>query len=51
MAAARMMRALAAFPLDLPGPNRATPFQPVAIEDIAATIAWLAARDPDEAKP
>ena len=29
--------------------NRATPFQPVAVEDIAATIAWLAARDIDDA--
>ena len=28
--------------------SRATPFQPVAVEDIAATIAWLAARDIDE---
>jgi uncharacterized protein YbjT (DUF2867 family) len=40
-----MLRALAAFPLDLPAAESATPFQPVAIEDIAATIAWLAARD------
>jgi len=40
-----MLRALAAFPLDLPDKEMATPFQPVAIEDIAATIAWLAARD------
>jgi uncharacterized protein YbjT (DUF2867 family) len=37
-----MLRALAAFPIDLPAKERATPFQPVAIEDIAATIAWLA---------
>ena len=37
-----MLRALAAFPIDLPAAERATPFQPVAIEDIAATIAWLA---------
>ena len=29
--------------------RRATPFQPVAVEDIAATIAWLAARDIDDA--
>jgi uncharacterized protein YbjT (DUF2867 family) len=44
-----MVRSLAAFPLDLPPAERATPFQPVAMEDIAATIAWLAARDPGEA--
>jgi uncharacterized protein YbjT (DUF2867 family) len=40
-----MLRALAAFPLDLPANESATPFQPVAVEDIAATIAWLADRD------
>jgi uncharacterized protein YbjT (DUF2867 family) len=40
-----MLRALAAFPLDLPAALAATPFQPVAVEDIAATIAWLAGRD------
>jgi uncharacterized protein YbjT (DUF2867 family) len=40
-----MLRALAAFPIDLPAAESATPFQPVAIEDIAATIAWLAGRD------
>ena len=40
-----MLRALAAFPLELPAAEAATPFQPVAVEDIAATIAWLAARD------
>lgn len=40
-----MLRALAAFPLDLPDTEMATPFQPVAVEDIAATIAFLAARD------
>jgi len=44
-----MVRSLAAFPLDLPPAERAAPFQPVAMEDIAATIAWLAARDPGEA--
>jgi uncharacterized protein YbjT (DUF2867 family) len=44
-----MLRALAAFPLDLPSKGMATPFQPVAVEDIAATIAWLAARDIDDA--
>lgn len=40
-----MLRALAALPVDLPDKEMATPFQPVAVEDIAATIAWLAARD------
>jgi uncharacterized protein YbjT (DUF2867 family) len=44
-----MIRALAAFPLQLPAKERATPFQPVAVEDISATIAWLAARPLDEA--
>lgn len=44
-----MLRALAAFPLDLPTAEMATPFQPVAVADIAATIAWLAARDVDDA--
>ena len=44
-----MLRALAAFPLDLPDKEMATPFQPVAIEDISTTIAWLAARDIDDA--
>jgi uncharacterized protein YbjT (DUF2867 family) len=44
-----MLRALAAFPLQLPGDESATPFQPVAVEDIAETIAWLAARDIDDA--
>jgi len=43
-----MLRAIAAFPLDLPTAEMATPFQPVAVEDIAATIAWLAARDFDD---
>ena len=37
-----MLRALAAFPIDLPAAESAVPFQPVAVEDIAATIAWLA---------
>jgi uncharacterized protein YbjT (DUF2867 family) len=41
-----MLRALAAFPIDLPKVESATPFQPVAVEDIAATIAWLACHDP-----
>ncbi|MGT2503044.1 DoxX-like family protein [Bradyrhizobium guangxiense] len=43
-----MLRALAALPLDLPGKEMATPFQPVAVEDISATIAWLATRDIDD---
>jgi uncharacterized protein YbjT (DUF2867 family) len=44
-----MLRALAAFPLNLPAAEMAAPFQPVAVEDISATIAWLAARDIDDA--
>jgi uncharacterized protein YbjT (DUF2867 family) len=40
-----MLRALAAFPIDLPASESATPFQPVAVEDIAGTIAWLAEHD------
>ncbi|RXH19864.1 SDR family oxidoreductase [Bradyrhizobium guangzhouense] len=44
-----MLRALAAFPLDLPAKEMATPFQPVAVEDISATIAWLTAREIDDA--
>ncbi|MBC9882775.1 SDR family oxidoreductase [Bradyrhizobium sp. INPA01-394B] len=44
-----MLRALAAFPLDLPAKEMATPFQPVAVEDISASIAWLAKRDVDDA--
>jgi uncharacterized protein YbjT (DUF2867 family) len=40
-----MVRALAALPLQLPAAESATPFQPVMVEDISATIAWLAARD------
>jgi hypothetical protein len=44
-----MLRALAAFPLQLPADELAMPFQPVAVEDIAATIAWLAARNIDDA--
>jgi hypothetical protein len=43
-----MIRALAAFPVDLPAKEGATPFQPVAIEDVAETIAWLAVRDPGD---
>ncbi|MFB6446122.1 SDR family oxidoreductase [Bradyrhizobium tunisiense] len=44
-----MLRALAAFPFEIPDKEMATPFQPVAVEDISATIAWLAARDVDDA--
>jgi uncharacterized protein YbjT (DUF2867 family) len=44
-----MLRALAAFPLDLPAQESGTIFQPVAVEDISATIAWLAGRDIDDA--
>jgi uncharacterized protein YbjT (DUF2867 family) len=44
-----MLRALAAFPIDLPSAEAATSFQPIAVDDIAATIAWLAARAPVEA--
>lgn len=44
-----MLRALAALPLDLPDKEMATPFQPVAVEDIAATIAWLATCGIDDA--
>jgi uncharacterized protein YbjT (DUF2867 family) len=45
-----MLRSLAALPIDLPEAEAATLFQPVAIEDIAATMAWLASREiPDNA--
>jgi nucleoside-diphosphate-sugar epimerase len=40
-----MLRSLAAFPVQLRAAESAAPFQPVAVEDIAATIAWLAERD------
>jgi uncharacterized protein YbjT (DUF2867 family) len=40
-----LLRALAALPFDLPADESATPFQPVAIEDIAATIALIANRE------
>ena len=40
-----MVRALAAFPLQLPATESAVSFQPVMVEDISATIAWLASRD------
>jgi uncharacterized protein YbjT (DUF2867 family) len=44
-----MLRALAALPIRLPKKISATPFQPVVITDISATIAWLAGRDLGEA--
>jgi uncharacterized protein YbjT (DUF2867 family) len=40
-----MVRALAALPLKLPASLSENPFQPVMIEDLAATVAWLASRD------
>ena len=43
-----MLRALAALPFDLPAEVRAAQFQPVAVEDVAATVAWLASRDDAE---
>jgi uncharacterized protein YbjT (DUF2867 family) len=43
-----MVRSLAAFPVALPADISATPFQPVAVDDIAATIAWLAACTGDD---
>jgi uncharacterized protein YbjT (DUF2867 family) len=43
-----MLRALAALPFQLPADEAGTPFQPVAIEDVATTIAWLAGRDIDD---
>jgi uncharacterized protein YbjT (DUF2867 family) len=44
-----MVRAFAAVPLALPADLSATPFQPVAVDDIATTIAWLATRMGDDA--
>ncbi|MCL2713511.1 MAG: SDR family oxidoreductase [Alphaproteobacteria bacterium] len=43
-----MLRALAAMPFDLPAGDMARRFQPVAVEDVAATVAWLAAHDPED---
>jgi uncharacterized protein YbjT (DUF2867 family) len=40
-----MVRALAALPLQLPAALSKNPFQPVMIEDVAATVAWLSSRD------
>jgi uncharacterized protein YbjT (DUF2867 family) len=44
-----LVRALAGLPIDLPGDVSAMPFQPVAVEDVAATIAFLATRDAGDA--
>ena len=44
-----MVRSFAALPFAVPATESAKPFQPVAVEDIAATVAWLAVRDLDEA--
>lgn len=43
-----MIRSLAVLPLQLPASDCAVPFQPVAVEDVSATIAWLASRDVDD---
>jgi uncharacterized protein YbjT (DUF2867 family) len=40
-----MIRALAALSIDLPLNETTAPFQPIAVDDVAATIAWLADRD------
>jgi uncharacterized protein YbjT (DUF2867 family) len=40
-----MVRSLAALPIDVPAAESATPFQPIAVQDVAATIAWLAGRE------
>lgn len=44
-----MLRALAVLPVDLPAAERTAPLQPVAVQDVSATIAWLASRDLSEA--
>ena len=44
-----MVRALAALPIQLSAADARVSFQPVAVEDVAATVAWLATRDVDEA--
>jgi uncharacterized protein YbjT (DUF2867 family) len=44
-----MLRALAALPVELPAKEATPPFQPVTVEDIAETIAWLAGRDVGDA--
>lgn len=40
-----MVRALAALPLRLSAADALVSFQPVAVEDVSATIAWLASRE------
>jgi uncharacterized protein YbjT (DUF2867 family) len=40
-----MVRALAALPFQLPAGESAVPFQPVMVEDVSATIAFLASRE------
>jgi uncharacterized protein YbjT (DUF2867 family) len=40
-----MVRALAALPFRLSPADAAKPFQPVMIEDLAATVAWLSSRE------
>src|SRR5947207_9590826 len=44
-----LLRALASLPIDLPTEEFATPFQPVAVEDIAETIAFIAHHEEVEA--
>ena len=44
-----MVRALAALPIRLSAADALVSFQPVAVEDVSATVAWLAARDVDDA--
>ena len=43
-----MVRALAALPFKLPAAESTVPFQPVMVEDVSATIAFLASREIDE---
>jgi uncharacterized protein YbjT (DUF2867 family) len=40
-----MVRALVVLPIEFPAAVAATAFQPVAVEDVSATIAWLASLD------
>ncbi len=44
-----MVRALAALPFQLSKAYSNVPFQPLAVEDISITIAWLALREPNDA--
>jgi len=43
-----LLRALAAWPIDLPSGELTRRFQPVAVEDVSATVAWLAEHDPED---